>query len=191
MNSFSSNPKTFLIAGLALSLVLPGCAQNYGSAQQAANRACTSLGPRATSGAVIGAVAGAATGAAIGAAAGSGNGSMYGALAGLLVGSLVGLAKGKQLDKRDCEVAQAALQKIETAQLGDSITWNSPYTGSSGLFKPVSEVYAGTGGQPCRRIQADYYMKDHQPVQGDTGIVCRTSDGNWVRQNGTEKPRKI
>jgi hypothetical protein len=36
-------------------------------------------------------------------------------------------------------------------------------------------------GQVCRPIRADYYMKNHDPVLGDSGVVCRTPSGDWER----------
>lgn len=178
----TSGGKTLLVSVVAISVALAGCAQTYKTPQQAAANACSSLGPRATSGALIGAVAGAGAGAAIGAAAGSGNDAAYAALAGALIGAVIGMTKGKQLDARDCATAQAALQGIGTASTGDAIAWSTPATGNRGLYKPVSDTYTSREGQVCRRIQASYYMQGHAAVEDDSGIVCRTFDGNWVRQ---------
>lgn len=158
-----------------------GCTNRpYASAQEAAQNACASLGPKALSGALIGGLAGAAGGAAIGALAGGGRAAGYGALAGLAAGLLVGGVAGNQADQRDCQEAQIALQQMNTARVGQPVYWSNAATGSHGTFTPVSATYEANG-QICRQIRGDYYMKDHQPVTGDTGVVCRTPNGDWQR----------
>lgn len=173
---------------VALSLILPisldGCAQQYATPQQAANNACSVLGPRATSGALVGGLAGAGTGALIGGLAGhSGSDALIGAAAGGLIGVIAGLAVGHHLDQRDCAAAHLALQQIDNTPTGQSISWNDPATGSSGTFEPTAAEYTDPkSGQICRPISANYYISGHQPVQGDTGNVCRDANGDWYRQ---------
>ena len=177
----SNITSTVLVVTFAVTL-LTGCAQNYKTAEQAAANACSSLGPRALSGALIGAAAGAAGGAALGAAAGNnGKSAAIGAGIGLLAGAIAGVMKGRDLDAHDCEIAQAALQKVGEAPSGKDVSWSTPQTGSHGTFKPVSETFTTASGQICRKIQASYYMSGHQAVEGDSGTVCRTNEGNWVR----------
>ncbi len=173
---------------MASSLVLPvpisGCAQQYATPQQAANNACSALGPRATSGALIGGAAGAGTGALIGGLAGhSASDALIGAAAGGLLGAIAGGVIGHNLDQRDCAAAQLALQQIDNTPTGQLIPWNDPATGSSGSFEPTAAEYTDpTSGQICRPISASYYIHGHQPVQGDTGNVCRDANGDWYRQ---------
>lgn len=161
--------------------LIGGCAQNYTSPQQAAANSCSALGPRALSGALIGGAIGAGAGAGIGALAGGGRGAAFGALGGLAVGALAGLAEGHHLDMRDCAVAQAALQTIGAVPTGQSVPWYNPATGSHGAYVPVSAQYSAPSGELCRQIQASYVMSGHSPVEGDTGLVCRQPDGDWVR----------
>jgi surface antigen len=173
---------------VALSLVLPvslgGCAQQYSTPQQAASDACTAFGPRASSGALIGGLAGAGTGALVGGLAGhNGTDALIGAAAGGLLGVIAGAAVGHHLDQRDCAAAQLALQQIDTTPTGQPLTWNDPATGSSGSFVPTAAEYTDpTSGQICRPISESYYLSGHQPVQGDTGNVCRDANGDWYRQ---------
>lgn len=177
--------KTILIWPALLSLALVGsCAQNYGSLQQAASSSCSALGPRALSGALIGGASGAALGASLGALAGHGNrnDAMIGALAGLLVGSAIGGVEGKRLDERDCGAAQLALQKVGNQPSGAVVGWKDTSTGNHGAYRVVSDKYTASSGEICRRIQANYYMHGHKPVDGDPGVICRTPQGNWVRQ---------
>jgi hypothetical protein len=65
-----------------------GCAPQYNTHQEAQANACSALGPRTTSGAVIGGLGGAA---AIGGLAGGGRGAAIGAGAGVLAGAIGGL----------------------------------------------------------------------------------------------------
>lgn len=162
--------------------LLTGCAQQYSSPQEAASSACSAFGPRATSGALIGAAAGAGTGALIGGLAGhSGISALIGAGAGLLAGALAGGAIGHHLDQGDCAAAQLALQQIDTAPVGQAVSWNNASTGSSGSFIPTGAVYTDpTSGQPCRPTNVNYAIKGQQPVLGDQSVVCRTADGNYI-----------
>ena len=180
--------KTILIWSALLSLVLVGgCAQNYGGLQQEASSSCRALGPRALSGALVGGASGAAFGASLGALAGHGNRNdvMIGALAGLLMGSAIGGVEGKRLDERDCTAAQLALQKIGNQPSGAVVDWKDASTGNHGAYRVVSDKYTASSGKICRRVQASYYMHGHKPVNGDPGIICRTPQGNWVRQAPT------
>ena len=176
--------QAFTNAMLAVTLLVePGCAQHYASPQQAAASACSSLGPRALSGAAIGGLSGAALGAGLGAAAGNGRGAAIGAGAGLLVGLIAGLAKGHELDQEDCRQAQVALQLLGTQPTGRPVTWSNSASGNSGSFTPVSDTYTSPGGRVCRQISADYAMKGHNAVTSDPGVVCRDEHGDWVRSS--------
>ncbi|HUC62458.1 MAG TPA: RT0821/Lpp0805 family surface protein [Alphaproteobacteria bacterium] len=180
MNKLKRVGTSGLIGAMVLTATLDGCAQKYSSPQEAAAHACTALGPRAMSGALIGTAAGAVGGAALGSMAGSGRYALIGAAAGALVGLVAGLVAGHSADQRDCAAAQAALQKVGNAPTNDPVSWSAP-TGSHGLFTPVSDQYTAPSGQICRKIQSSYYMDGHSPVTGEDGIVCRTADGDWAR----------
>jgi surface antigen len=157
-----------------------GCANQYGTPEEAAKNACSALGPKALSGSLVGGAVGAAGGAAIGAAAAGGKGAGIGALVGLAAGLVAGAVSGNMLDRRDCEIAQAALQAAATAPIGHNERWANPSTGSSGLYTPVGAEYSANG-TVCRPIRADYYMADRQPVLGESGVVCRSPLGDWAR----------
>jgi len=162
--------------------VLAGCAmQQYSTPEEAIKNACSAFGPKAMSGALIGGAAGAAGGAAIGATAGrGGRDAAIGALAGLAVGLLAGAAAGRNADQGDCQQAQIALQRIKATQVGERVTWNNSSTGSSGAYTAVSGERT-VNGKVCREIRADYYIKNHQAVTGEPGLVCRSSGGDWGR----------
>jgi surface antigen len=161
--------------------VIAGCAnRQYATPEEAIKNACSAFGPKALSGTLIGGAAGAAGGAAIGAAAGGGRDAAIGALAGLLVGAVVGTIAGHVADGKDCEQAHLALQKMNTTPTGVQVAWNNSASGSYGSYTPISDATT-INDHVCREIRADYFIKNHQPVTGETGLVCRTPDGDWAR----------
>jgi len=174
--------KPLVVFGL-LTLVagsISGCAHNYATPEEAAKDACSAFGPKAMSGALIGGALGAGTGAAVGGSSGNGKEAAAGALVGLLVGVIAGAVAGNIADKGDCEQAKLALQQMEATPTGTAITWNNPASGSHGTYTPVSDTKT-INGHVCREIRADYYLKNHQPVDGEPDLVCRTDSGDWAR----------
>ncbi len=165
------------VAGLA-TLLSSGCAQPYGSPQEAAANACRALGTKALSGALIGGLGGAAGGAAIGALAGHGRGAAIGAGAGALAGILGGLVVGNQLDRDDCAQAQVAMAQAAQDPTGVGVTWHSP-TGSYGTYTPVSAAFT-QNGQACRQFHSTAVITGHAPVE-DSGVTCRDATGDWHR----------
>ncbi len=177
-----NRPTRTTAALLALTLTagsLPGCAPQYGSAQEAANSACSAMGPKALSGAAIGGLGGAAAGAAIGGSTGSGRNAAIGAAAGLAAGLIGGLAVGNQLDQRDCAEARYALARMGAGRTGVVVGWQSA-SGSRGQFTPISAPVTGSDGRVCRQFRANTVLNGHEPVQ-ETGTVCRDAQGDWQR----------
>ena len=168
----------------AFSYVLVGCAnRQYATPDEAIQNACSAFGPKALSGALIGGAVGAAGGAAIGAGVGGGRNAALGALAGLAAGVIAGAIVGNITDKRDCQEAQLALQQMATASTGTRVAWNS-VSGSYGAFTPMSDATTANG-RTCREVRSDYYIKNHQPVVGEPGLVCRSANGDWGRVDPT------
>lgn len=166
---------------LVAMVCLSACAnKQYASPEEAVKNACSSLGPKAMSGALIGGAMGAAGGGLLGAAAGhSAQSTAIGAGVGLLAGIIVGASAGHNLDQRDCQQAQLALQQMQTLPTGQSASWSSP-TGSHGTVTAFSDDYEN-GDRVCRRVRSDIYIEGHTPVYGDEGIVCRDANGDWAR----------
>jgi surface antigen len=173
-------PTAALCLAVVAMISVGGCAtRQYATPEEAVKSACSSLGPKAASGALIGAAAGAAGGGLIGAAAGNTKGALIGAGLGLLVGAIAGGAAGHNLDQQDCAQAQIALQQMQTLPTGQSVAWSSP-TGSHGSITAFTDDYE-VGGRVCRRIRSDVYLQNHEPVYGDEGVVCRDANGDWAR----------
>jgi surface antigen len=167
-----------LTAVALLGSLTAGCAPQYNSPQQAAANACSALGPKAMSGALIGGLGGAAGGAGIGALAGGGRGAAVGAGIGAIAGVLGGYLAGGSLDQNDCAQAQIALQQAANGALNRPVSWRSP-TGSYGTYTPVSANFVQNGAT-CRRFQTNTVIHDHAPVD-DTGVTCRDANGDWRR----------
>ncbi len=184
MRCFATKWPVRAVATIMLLGTLDGCAPTYATPEAAVQNACSALGPKAMSGALIGGLGGAAGGAAIGAARGGGKGAAIGAGVGLLAGLLVGTVAGNMADRADCREAQAALQRLSFAPAGTPIYWSNPASGSHGAYTPAGPA-STVAGRVCRPVNADYYIKGHAPVVGDTGLVCRTPDGDWARVTAT------
>ena len=153
--------------------LVAGCAnQGQSTPTQTAQRSCGAFGPKATVGILGGAVAGAGIAAA--ASRGNGTAALIGALAGAVAGGLVGTS----LDQEDCKQAQVALRQMETARTGSQIAWSNPQSGNRGTFTPTSDAQE-VNGKTCRSYKRDIVLKDGQQTGGDTGVVCRTPDGDW------------
>jgi surface antigen len=175
-----ARPATFILCLAAIFSASACTNPQYSTPEEAIKNACSSLGPRATSGALVGGAAGALGGGLIGAAAGGNTqATAIGAGIGLLVGVAAGVAAGHHLDQQDCQRAQIALQQMQTLPTGQMVAWYGT-NGSHGTITAASEQYEA-GGHICRRIRSDIYLQGHEPVQGDAGITCRDANGDWAR----------
>ncbi|MGD0107391.1 MAG: hypothetical protein ABSC06_25635 [Rhodopila sp.] len=177
-------PATALLIGAAsMSILTSGCANRpYSSPQEAAQNACSALGPKAISGALIGGLGAGALGAGIGAAAGGGRGAALGAGIGLLGGLVGGLVVGKQADQRDCSAAQLALAQMARQPIGVAAMWHSP-SGSYGSYTPTGAEYA-QGSQFCRQVRQSTNMVGHQPVETSV-VACRNANGDYQSSSET------
>jgi surface antigen len=181
MQNIRAKTAALLLLVAAGGSLLFGCTnRQYATPEEAIHNACSAFGPKALSGTLIGGAVGAAGGAAIGAAAGGGKNAAYGALAGLAAGLIVGAIAGNTADKKDCQQAHLALQRVNDTPTGVRVAWANGVSGSYGAFTPVTDERT-VNGHVCRDIRSDYFIKDHQPVVGEPGLVCRTADGDWAR----------
>jgi surface antigen len=126
----------------------------------------------------IGGVAlGAIGGGLIGGVVGQGNPGAIaaGAVAGGVLGGLI----GHELDVRDRERRQAALNASLAAKESTRQTnWTNPQTGNSGSITPVSSYTDPKTGYPCREYNETYVREGHTYTQRST--ACRTASGDWV-----------
>jgi surface antigen len=140
-----------LVLGLAMSMVLSGCAMN-----------------REQSGGLLGGAAGAAAGSAVG----GGSGRVIAIVLGALVGSAVGAEIGRHMDEQDRTRTAEAMEYNPT---GQAATWRNPDTGVDYSVTP-RRTYESTEG-PCREFTMDASIGGR--MQQVHGTACRQADGSW------------
>lgn len=150
-----------IAAPLAILLVVAACEQ----------------GPKQTGGTLVGAGAGALASSQIG----SGKGNLAAMAIGTLLGAVAGSEVGKSLDRADRSYAErTAQQSLETARVGQPVTWGNPDTGNTGGVTPT-RTYQTTSGQHCREYQQTVTVAGK--TENGYGTVCRQPDGSWKIMN--------
>ncbi len=158
-------------------LMLEGCvdtggARSTNNTQQQSDSSCRFFSKKMILWAAAGGVAAGATQAAI-----EGKADKKTAIAATL-GLLAGAAAGHYLAQKDCAAAQAAMQKLETAPVGQSAAWVGPQTGDRGSVTPTGASAPAPNGKLCRPYREAVRLSNgSQNVQ--EGIACRDSNGNW------------
>jgi len=144
--------KKLVLASLALSACLTGCAQinNEG----------------------VGTVTGGVVGGLLGSQFGGGSGRVLAAGGGALLGAYLGGNIGRTMDRLDRLEMQRAL---ETAPVGRAVTWKNPDNGNSYTVKPTKTYYANQ--QPCREYTTHALIGGKS--QEIYGKACRKADGSW------------
>ncbi|MFC3907968.1 RT0821/Lpp0805 family surface protein [Legionella dresdenensis] len=144
--------KKVLLASLALSFMLSGCA------------------PVTNEG--VGTVTGGVVGGLIGSQFGGGSGRVAAAAGGALLGAYLGGNIGRSMDKLDRLEMQQAL---ETAPTGKAVNWRNPDTGNSYTVRSTRTYY--TNQQPCREYTTRAIIGGK--TQEVYGKACRQADGSW------------
>ena len=125
----------------------------------------------------IGTGLGAVGGAVIGSSFGKGNGRVLGGVLGGLLGAGIGHEVGASLDRADMTYYQQTQQRaLETAPAGQSLPWNNPQSGHSGVVIPAAP-YKNDSGQYCREFQNKITVGGK--TQSGYGTACRQPDGSW------------
>jgi surface antigen len=140
---------------LASTLLLSGCANQYGSQEQA------------------GMIIGGALGGVLGSEIGGGRGRTAAIIVGTLAGAAVGGAIGRSMDETDRLKTALALENVRT---GVTSTWRNPDTAAEYSVTPTRTVETASG--PCR----DFTMEGLIGGQRETifGTACREPDGSWT-----------
>lgn len=125
-------------------------------------------------------VAGAIGGGILGSNVGKGKGRMVGAAVGALAGAAAGKWLGDNLDNpRDRSIYQDSTQNaLETAPIGNKVSWNNPDTGASGYTQPVKTYKSN--GRYCREYTQTIIIGGKK--QEAVGTACRTEGGHWEIQ---------
>ncbi|MBC7951700.1 MAG: glycine zipper 2TM domain-containing protein [Rhodospirillaceae bacterium] len=164
-----------VLMACALTLSLAACAQPGGGGYGGGGN-----GPmisKQTGGAVLGGVGGALAGSQFG----GGKGKLAMTAVGTLLGAFLGSEVGSSLDRADHTYAnQAGQQAFESARAGQSIAWNNPDSGHTGMVTPT-RTYEQTPGQFCREYQQTVVVGGQE--QRSFGTACRQPDGSWKVAN--------
>lgn len=147
-----------VIAALAGSLAITGCATHQGQQEQA------------------GMVIGGALGGLLGAQVGQGRGRTAAIIAGTLVGAAIGGNVGQTMDEVD---RQKTAQTLETVRTGVTTQWQNPDSGNVYSMTPTNTFETQSG--PCREYVMDANIGGR--TERVYGTACRTADGDWQIQN--------
>lgn len=120
----------------------------------------------------VGTLAGGVVGGLLGSRFGGGAGQVAAAAGGALVGAYLGGQIGKYMDKQDRMEMQNAL---ETAPVGQSVSWKNPDSGNQYRVKPTKTYYVKQ--QPCREYET--YATINGKAETIHGRACRQADGTW------------
>jgi surface antigen len=125
----------------------------------------------------VGTVLGGIGGAVAGAQFGKGDGRLVTTAIGALLGAGIGNSIGGSLDKADVAYNNRTAQTaFETGQSGQSLPWNNPKSGNSGVITP-SNYYTGSNGQYCREFNQKITVGGK--TESGYGTACRQPDGTW------------
>ncbi|PCK00383.1 MAG: hypothetical protein COA45_00965 [Zetaproteobacteria bacterium] len=125
---------------------------------------------------LIGAGSGALIGGILGSKVGGGSGQLWATGAGVLLGALVGSEIGKSLDKADRQYMSQATYDVQSAPVGETISWNNPESGNSGDVVATKDGYSASG-KYCREYQQTIYVGGRE--ESAYGTACQKPDGSW------------
>jgi surface antigen len=125
----------------------------------------------------LGTAAGAVIGGVVGTKMGSGNGGVISGGLGAVFGAWLGKVLGRNLDEMDMKRADdSAQESMETAEVGQTTTWNNPDSGTSGTYTPTS-TSTNKNGEECRDFESTVIIDGNE--EQATGRACRQEDGTW------------
>ena len=137
---------------------------------------CGGMSQNETAGTVIGGVAGAVVGNQFG----KGTGKTAATALGAIIGATVGRNIGQSLDETSRQRAGVATQQaLDTADVGESITWENPANsgGPAQGTATVTRQGADREGRACREFQQTVTIGGRQ--EQSYGTACRDENGDW------------
>lgn len=150
-----------VICTTVASLIVSGCAQDGSNGMN-----------KTTSGALLGAGAGATLGGLFG------HGKASAIVVGGLAGGLLGGVIGHEMDERDREARDRALQEaLQNSKNSQPRHWQNAKTGNSGTIKPLNGYTKSASTQTCRDFTESYVKEGKNYEQ--TEHACRNSKGEW------------
>ena len=150
-----------IVIALLISTLVAGCASGSYSERQA-----------------VGGITGAALGGLLGAQFGGkrGNDRLITTGVGVFIGSLIGSEIGRSMDEVDRMKTNEAINRAQTAPLGEKITWNNPQKNHSGSVTPVRDGHSESGSY-CREFHQTVSIGGRN--EQAYGVACRQPDGSW------------
>ena len=142
----------------------------------AATSGCGGMGENETAGSIIGGVAGAVVGNQFG----SGDGKTAATALGAVIGAMVGGNVGRSLDATSRRQAGAAAERaLDTADVGESITWENPDNSSGPAYGSATVTRQGAdgSGRTCREFQQTVIIGGRE--EQSYGTACRDENGDW------------
>ena len=142
----------------------------------AATGGCASMSENETAGTILGGV----TGAVVGNQFGKGDGRTAVTALGAVIGATVGRNIGKSLDATSQARAGAATEKaLETAAVGEAITWENPDNESGPVHGTATVTRQGSDseGRTCREFQQTVVIGRRE--EQSYGTACRDENGDW------------
>jgi surface antigen len=94
-----------------------------------------------------------------------------------VAGGTAGFVIAKQIDERDREARQAAINRMLAEDAVKQQSWKSAQTGNTGSVTLLS-ANTNAQGQLCRRFH-ESYNKAGTPINEDY-TMCKGSDGSWA-----------
>ena len=137
---------------------------------------CAPMSENETAGTIIGGVAGAVVGNTFG----KGSGRHAATALGAVIGATVGRNIGRSLDETSrLRAGEATEQALETADIGESITWENPANegGPAHGTATVTRQGADREGRTCREFQQTVTIGGRQ--EQSYGTACRDENGDW------------
>ena len=137
---------------------------------------CGGMGENETAGSILGGVAGAVVGNQFG----KGDGKTAATAVGAVIGAMVGGNIGRSLDETSRQQAVAAAEDaLETADVGDSITWENPDNagGPAHGSTKVTRQGADSEGRTCREFRQTVTIGGRE--EQSYGTACRDDNGDW------------
>ena len=137
---------------------------------------CGGMGQNETAGSIIGGV----TGAVVGNQFGSGDGKTAATALGAVIGAMVGGNVGRSLDATSRQRAGAAAEHaLDTADVGESITWENPDNAGGPAYgsATVTRQGATSDGRTCREFQQTVIIGGRE--EQSYGTACRDDNGDW------------
>ena len=137
---------------------------------------CATMSENETAGTIIGGVAGAVVGSKFG----KGSGKTAATALGAVIGATVGRNIGQSMDATSRQRAGAAAERaLETADVGESITWENPAneSGPAQGSATVTRQGADGDGRTCREFQQTVIIGGRE--EQSYGTACRDENGDW------------